>query len=61
MIPGEAPAVVIELRLETAPRVRIHCLNESEETRIVDWLRSHDALAELVAPALELAEEARAA
>jgi hypothetical protein len=61
MIPGEAPAVLIELALESAPRVVIHSMNDSEEARVVDWIRSHDDLAELVVRALELAEEARAA
>jgi hypothetical protein len=61
VIPGEAPAVLIELGLEAAPRVLVHAMNESEEARVVDWIRSHDELAELVVRALELAEEARAA
>jgi hypothetical protein len=61
VIPGETPAIVIELGLETPPRVLIHCGNDSEETRVIDWIRSHDELAELVARALELAAEARAA
>jgi hypothetical protein len=61
VIPGEAPAVLIELALETAPRVLIHSMNDSEEARVLDWIQAHDGLAELVARALELAEEARAA
>jgi hypothetical protein len=60
VIPGEAPAVVIELAFEAAPRVFLHCLHELDEARVVDWIRSHDELAELVVRALELAEEARA-
>jgi hypothetical protein len=59
--PGEAPAVLIELRLEwSAPRVLVHAMNDSEETRVLDWVRSQDGLAELVVRALELAEKARA-
>jgi len=61
MIPGEPPAIVIELRLESTPRVLIHSMSDSEETRVIDWIRSHDELAELVVRALELVEEARAA
>jgi hypothetical protein len=61
VIPGETPAIVIELGLESAPRVLIHSMNDSEQARVIDWIGSHDALAELVARALELAEEARAA
>lgn len=61
MIPGEAPAVVIELGLESPPRVRLHCLRDTDEARVIDWIRAHDGLAELVLRALELAEEARAA
>jgi hypothetical protein len=61
MIPGEAPVIVIELGLESMPRVRLICENDGEEARVVDWIRAHDGLAELVARALELAEEARAA
>jgi hypothetical protein len=61
VIPGEPPRITIELGLETAPRVLLHSMNDSEETRVLDWVRSHDELAELVARALELAEEARAA
>ncbi len=55
------PAVLIELRVEAAPRVLVCCMTEAEETRVVDWIRSHNGLAELVQRALELAEEARAA
>jgi hypothetical protein len=36
-------------------------MNEGEEIRIHDWIRAHDELAELVARAIQLAEEARAA
>jgi hypothetical protein len=61
VIPGEVPAVLIELGLESAPRVLIHSINDSEQSRVVDWIQAHDGLAELVLRALELAEEARAA
>jgi len=61
MSSGTHPAVVIELRLEAAPRVLLCCMNDAEQLRVEDWIASHDALAELVQRALELAEEARAA
>ena len=61
VISGEAPHVVIELPLESAPRVRLVCENAGEEARVIDWVRAHDELAELVVRALELAEEPRAA
>lgn len=61
MTAGSTPALVIELAVEATPRVRIECVNESEERRIVDWIRAHDGLAELVARALELVDEERAA
>jgi hypothetical protein len=59
--PSETPAILIELGLESAPRVLLHCVNDAEEERVMDWIRSHEAFAELVLRALELAEEARAA
>jgi hypothetical protein len=61
MIRGQAPAILIEVPLEAAPRVLLNCMNSSEEDRLTDWIRAHDGLAELVARAIELAEEARAA
>jgi hypothetical protein len=59
--PGEAPAVLIFLPLEAAPKVLINCLNEGEEDRLADWIAAHDGIAELIARAIELAEEAPAA
>ena len=61
MSSGSHPGVVIELRLEAAPRLLLCCMNDAEEARVWDWIHSHDALADLVQRALELAEEARAA
>jgi len=55
------PSVVIELRVEAAPCVRLCCANSSEESRVMDWIGAHEGLAELVRRAVELAEEARAA
>lgn len=56
-----APALIIRLELEAAPRVLPDCLNGWEEARLDDWIRSKPELAELVERALELAEEAKAA
>ena len=55
------PAVLIEIRVEAAPRLTLCCLNSSEESRIRDWIGAHEGLSDLVQRALELAEEARAA
>jgi hypothetical protein len=56
------PAIVIELEVEAkAPRVFVRSMTDGEEARVADWVRSQDELADLVARALELAEEARAA
>jgi len=55
------PCVVIELRVEAAPVVRICSQNEGEERRVWDWIMNHPELHEIVVRAVELAEEARAA
>jgi hypothetical protein len=57
-----APAILIRVEVESkVPRVILVCMNDAEEARILDWVRSQDDLAELVTRALEIAEEARAA
>jgi hypothetical protein len=61
VIPGDVPAVLIEFGLESAPRVLIHSMNDSEQARVVDWIQAHDELAKMVMRALEIAEESRAA
>jgi hypothetical protein len=53
-----APALVITLALEAAPRVSADCLNESEYDRLRDWLASREELLALVARAIELEDEA---
>jgi len=55
------PTLQIELPLEAGPRLRLVCMTEAEEERLLDWLRSRQELAELVDQALRLATEARAA
>ena len=49
-----APAVIIELPLEAAPRILSTALNDAEQARLVDWLRARGLL-ELVAAAAEAA------
>jgi hypothetical protein len=62
MASGAPPAVVIHIGLESlAPRVLLDCMNQAEEVRLIDWIRSQDGLAVLVQRAIDLAEEARAA
>jgi hypothetical protein len=56
-----APCVVIRLEFERRPVVFADYLTESEEIRMADWLGVHGDYAELVARALELATEERAA
>lgn len=56
-----APAVVVRFELEAAPRLWVDALTDSEERRLWEWIASRDDLLALVARALELAEEAKAA
>jgi hypothetical protein len=59
---GSPPVILIRIDVESkAPRVLMVCMNDAEEARIVDWLRSQDDLAELVARAIEIGEELQAA
>jgi hypothetical protein len=55
------PALVIRLALEHRASVYVDCQNEAEELRLVDWLATRSEYAELVALALELSEQERAA
>jgi hypothetical protein len=62
MTAGPAPTLMILLELESkAPRVVVGFNNDGEEHRLADWIQSQDGLADLVARALELAEEEQAA
>jgi hypothetical protein len=56
-----APALIVRLELEAAPLVFIDALDGAEEARLRDWLDSNQGYGDLVARALELAAEARAA
>jgi hypothetical protein len=62
IVSAACPSIVIELDVEAkAPKVLVVATDKQGEARILDWVRSQDALAELVEHALEIAEEARAA
>lgn len=56
-----APAIVIRLELEEPLRVFAAWLCEGDELRMRLWLRDHPEHADLVARAMELAEEEPAA
>jgi hypothetical protein len=60
-MPTAPPVIVIEFRIESAPRVLIHATTADQEQRVWDWVGAHDEYRELVARALELAEQERAA
>ncbi len=56
------PAIVIRLELEATPVVYVQTINEAEEKRLTDWVtEAHPEYGELVALALELVDERRAA
>jgi hypothetical protein len=61
VISATPPAFVIEIPLEASPRVLMRAMTSGEEDRLVDWIRSHDELAMLIARAIEIAEGAQAA
>jgi hypothetical protein len=56
-----APAVVIRLELEALPKVLVDALDEREHTRLIDWIEAHPAYQQLIAEALELERQERAA
>jgi hypothetical protein len=56
-----APSVCIVLGLEASPSVHVDALDESEATRLGDWLTAHDDYIDLVSRAQDLAERDRAA
>jgi hypothetical protein len=55
------PAVTIYLPIEGGVRLWVDALTDSEERRLWDWVGSRDDLLALVARALELAEDPKAA
>jgi hypothetical protein len=55
------PGLTIFLPLECSVRVWSTALRNDESDRLWSWIASHPALIDLVARALELAEETRAA
>lgn len=56
-----APAIVIRLELEAAPRVYMEALHEGDGARLGQWLASRVELLELVELAMRLENERRAA
>jgi hypothetical protein len=59
--PGNAPAIVIELRLEATPRVWQTSANHEESVRLLDWVNADGDRRRIVNLALELMRDARAA
>ena len=55
-----APAIVIRLELEAAPRIYADVLYEGDSDRLSLWLASMPRYADLFDEACRLAEEARA-
>ena len=55
------PAVTILLPFEGGVRLWVDAMTDAEEARLWDWIGSRDDLLALVARALELAEETKAA
>ena len=56
-----APAVVIRIEIEAAPRVLFEVMTDGANGRLADWLASHPEYLALVSAALELGDQARAA
>jgi hypothetical protein len=56
-----APALIIRLELEAAPKVFGDCMSEGEADGLKDWIDSNPELLDLVESALELRDEAAAA
>jgi hypothetical protein len=58
---GDVPAIVVRFELEAAPTVRAVWLHEGDRDRLFDWLRQKPELEALIARAVELELEERAA
>lgn len=56
-----APAVLIRIPLEGAPRLLVDALTERNHQRIVHWIATHPEYLELVQRAIALEAKARAA
>ena len=52
-----APAILIRLELEAAPRLLVETTTEDEHLRLVHWIESHPPYLELVQRALALEQE----
>jgi hypothetical protein len=49
-----APALIIRLEVEAAPRLVCDVISESEEERLIDWIDAHPELVDLVVRAFRL-------
>jgi hypothetical protein len=49
-----APAILIRLELEAAPRLQVDALTEREHERIVDWIETHPEYLDLILRTLAL-------
>lgn len=56
-----APAILIRLELEAAPRLFIDAVSDREHDRILDWIASHPDYVRLIHAALELERREKAA
>jgi hypothetical protein len=56
-----APAVVIRLELEAAPKIFPDVVSESEYERLIDWVETHEELRGLLVFAQQLRDQAEAA
>jgi hypothetical protein len=54
------PSLTIQLAVEAKPHPWMDCLNDSEESRLLDWINGNDELAEVVDRAVEIRDAAEA-
>lgn len=52
--PRRAPKIVIELQIEAAPRVRVDAANDEDFDRLADWIKSNEAIHQLIVDAREI-------
>jgi hypothetical protein len=56
-----APAIIIRLELEAAPRLQVDALSEREQQRILDWIATHPDYVRLIEAAIALEREGKPA
>ncbi len=56
-----APAIVIRLELEAAPKLYVDAVNSAEHDRLLDWIGSQPHYLRLIQAAIDLEAERRAA